>query len=58
MADNLSTDEELDQLQWTTVLYDLHETNPDSPARCATAPSCAVNTQGISLADDDSKAAP
>ena len=26
----LSTDQELGRLQWTTVLYYLHETNPDN----------------------------
>jgi hypothetical protein len=30
MGDGLLTDQELDRLQWTTVLYDLHETNPDN----------------------------
>ena len=30
MGDDLPTDQELDQVQWTTVLYDLHETNPDN----------------------------
>src|SRR5262249_7864989 len=30
MADDLPTDHELDRLQWTTVLYYLHETNPDN----------------------------
>ena len=30
MGDKLPTDHELDRLQWTTVLYDLHETNPDN----------------------------
>ena len=30
MGDDRPTDEELDRLQWTTVLYDLHETNPDN----------------------------
>jgi hypothetical protein len=30
MGDNRPIDEELDRLQWTTVLYDLHETNPDN----------------------------
>ena len=30
MGDDLPTDEELDRLQWTTVLYYLHETNPDN----------------------------
>jgi hypothetical protein len=28
--DRLPTDQELGRLQWTTVLYDLHETNPDN----------------------------
>ena len=28
--DRLPTDEELGRLQWTTVLYYLHETNPDN----------------------------
>jgi hypothetical protein len=26
----LPTDEELRRLQWTTILYYLHETNPDN----------------------------
>ena len=30
MGDDRKTDEELDRLQWTTVLYYLHETNPDN----------------------------
>src|SRR5262245_3534121 len=30
MGDDRPTDEELDRLQWTTVRYDLHETNPDN----------------------------
>jgi hypothetical protein len=30
MGDDRPTDEELDRLQWTTVLYYLHETNPDN----------------------------
>jgi hypothetical protein len=30
MGDDRPTDEEPDRLQWTTVLYDLHETNPDN----------------------------
>ena len=28
MGDDLPTDEELNRLQWTTVLYYLHETSP------------------------------
>jgi catechol-2,3-dioxygenase len=28
MGDDRPTDEELDRLQWTTLLYDLHKTNP------------------------------
>src|SRR5271167_2924553 len=28
--DRMSMDQELDRLQWTTVLYYLHETNPDT----------------------------
>jgi hypothetical protein len=30
MGYDLPTDQELDRLQWTTVLYDLHETNPET----------------------------
>ena len=30
MGDDRPTDQELDRLQWTTVLYYLHETNPDN----------------------------
>jgi hypothetical protein len=30
MGDDRPTDQDLDRLQWTTVLYDLHETNPDN----------------------------
>jgi hypothetical protein len=30
MGDDLPTDQELDRVQWTTILYDLHETNPDN----------------------------
>jgi hypothetical protein len=26
----LPTDQDLDRLQWTTILYDLHEVNPDN----------------------------
>src|SRR6187399_2835271 len=36
--DGLPTDEELGRLQWTTVLYFLHETNPDNGLALATIP--------------------
>src|SRR5271166_3604558 len=46
-------DEELDRLQWTTVLYYLHETNPDNGlVRDKTDPNapCSIATVGLSLA--------
>jgi hypothetical protein len=51
--DRLPTDEELDRLQWTTVLYYLHETNPDNGlVRDKTDPNapCSIATVGLSLA--------
>jgi len=51
--DRPPTDEELDRLQWTTVLYYLHETNPDNGlVRDKTDPNapCSIATVGLSLA--------
>jgi len=48
-----ATDHELDRLQWTTVLYDLHETNPDNglvrDKTDATAPS-SIAAVGLAMA--------
>src|SRR5262245_4967769 len=49
----LPTDEELDRLQWTTVLYYLHETNPDNGlVRDKTDPMapCSIAALGLALA--------
>jgi hypothetical protein len=53
MGYDLPTDQELDRLQWTTVLYDLHETNPDNglvrDKTDSTAPS-SIAAVGLALA--------
>ena len=49
----LPTDEDLDRLQWTTILYYLHETNPDNGlVRDKTDPSapCSIAALGMALA--------
>src|SRR5258705_13787654 len=49
----LPTDEELRRLQWTTVLYYLHETNPDNGlVRDKTSPNapCSIAAVGLALA--------
>ncbi len=49
----LPTDEDLGQLQWTTVLYYLHETNPDNGlVRDKTDPAapCSIAACGLALA--------
>jgi hypothetical protein len=49
----LPTDEDLGRLQWTTVLYDLHETNPDNGlVRDKTDPAapCSIAAVGMALA--------
>src|SRR3954470_16109566 len=49
----LPTDQELDRLQWTTLLYYLHETNPDNGlVRDKTDPSapCSIAAVGLALA--------
>ena len=49
----LPTDEELGQLQWTTVLYYLHETNPDNGlVRDKTDPAapCSIAAVGLAMA--------
>jgi hypothetical protein len=51
--DRLPTDEELGRLQWTTVLYYLHETNPDNGlVRDKTDPDapCSIAAVGLALA--------
>jgi hypothetical protein len=52
-VDRLPTDEELGRLQWTTVLYYLHETNPDNGlVRDKTDPTapCSIAAVGLALA--------
>jgi hypothetical protein len=47
------TDQDLDRLQWTTVLYYLHETNPDNGlVRDKTDPAtpCSIAAVGLALA--------
>ena len=47
------TDEDLDRLQWTTILYYLHETNPDNGlVRDKTDPAapCSIAAVGMALA--------
>ena len=51
--DRLPTDQELARLQWTTVLYYLHETNPDNElVRDKTDPAapCSIAAVGLALA--------
>ncbi len=51
--DRLPTDQELGRLQWTTVLYYLHETNPDNGlVRDKTDPAapCSIAAVGLALA--------
>src|SRR6266403_4444405 len=51
--DRMPTDQELDRLQWTTVLYYLHETNPDnSLVRDKTDPASpsSIAANGLALA--------
>ena len=51
--DRMPTDEELNRLQWTTVLYYLHETNPDNGlVRDKTDPAapCSIAAVGLALA--------
>lgn len=51
--DGLPTDEDLTRLQWTTLLYYLHETNPDNGlVRDKTDPAapCSIAALGLSLA--------
>src|SRR5262249_26808536 len=51
MADDLPTDEELNRLQWTTVLYYLHETNPDTGlVRDKTDPAAPSSIAAVGLA--------
>ena len=47
----LTTDQELDKLQWTTVLYYLHETNPENGlVRDKTDPSAPSSIAAIGMA--------
>jgi hypothetical protein len=51
--DRLPTNLDLDRLQWTTLLYDLHETNPDNGlVRDKTDPAapCSIAAVGMALA--------
>src|ERR1700730_7908022 len=51
--DRTSMDQDLDRLQWTTVLYYLHETNPDNGlVRDKTDPAapCSIAAVGLALA--------
>src|SRR5436190_9608682 len=51
--DRTPTDRDLDRLQWTTVLYYLHETNPDNGlVRDKTDPwaPCSIAAVGMALA--------
>src|ERR1700734_4203816 len=53
MPDALPTDLDLHQLQWTTLLYYLHETNPDNGlVRDKTDPGapCSIAAVGMGLA--------
>jgi len=50
--DRLPTDKELGRLQWTTILYDLHETNPENGlVRDKTDPAapCSIAAVGLAL---------
>jgi len=52
-ADSLPSDLDLYQLQWTTLLYYLHETNPDNGlVRDKTDPGapCSIAALGMALA--------
>src|SRR5437763_17022634 len=49
----MPTDHELGRLQWTTILYDLHETNPENGlVRDKTDPDapCSIAALGMALA--------
>ena len=49
----LPTDQDLERLQWTTILYYLHETNPDNGlVRDKTDPTapCSIAAVGMALA--------
>src|SRR3954454_22869967 len=51
--DQVPTDHDLNRLQWTTVLYYLHETNPDNGlVRDKTDPEapCSIAAVGLALA--------
>src|ERR1700740_2977448 len=51
MSDDRPTDEELDRLQWTTVLYYLHEPNPDNGlVRDKTDPAAPSSIAAVGLA--------
>jgi hypothetical protein len=51
MGDDLVTDQELDRLQWTTVLYYLHESNPDNGlVRDKTEASSPTSIAAVGLA--------
>jgi hypothetical protein len=49
--DRMPTDEDLGRLQWTTVLYYLHETNPDNGlVRDKTDPNCPCSIAAVGMA--------
>src|ERR1700758_1526232 len=51
MGDDLPTDEELERLQWTTLLFYLHETNPDNGlVRDKTDPAAPSSIAAVGLA--------
>src|SRR6478736_9182950 len=51
MTGNSPTDHELGRLQWTTVLYYLHETNPDNGlVRDKTDPAAPVSIAAVGMA--------
>ena len=51
MDDDRPTDHQMDRLQWTTVLYDLHETNPDNGlVRDKTDPAAPTSIAAVGLA--------
>src|SRR5438270_3935379 len=51
MGDHRPTNHELDRLQWSTVLYDLHETNPDNGlVRDKTDPAAPSSIAAVGLA--------
>lgn len=51
----LPTDEDLGRLKWSTVLYYLHETNPDNGLdldKTDPAAPCSIGAVGLALANN------